>query len=264
MDDARVHEALNELAREAPDAPSLWDRTQRRITHRRHRRTRLSAIAIVAILAIGAGTVVAVTRDTDDNRITAGPSTVADPPEEILGVIDGKLVVIDGSQKRDLVVPHATIAEVSTAPGASWIVYTSARRADRARAVGPALVEGAARRITGPKPSWVEVITLPTPESRRRCWVAYAKSECGGTDRSRSHQPRHGQEASSCLLPTINDDTNASWVPARVHLGFVPPALHRWSPGSCPVVRARRHRLRADLVPTRRRARRVSPRMTNS
>ena len=80
MDDTRIHDALHELAGAAPEAPALWDRTRRRITRRRRRRIGGTALAVVGVLAIGAGVVTSVTTNGDDDadRISAGPSAVAD------------------------------------------------------------------------------------------------------------------------------------------------------------------------------------------
>ena len=93
-------DALVGVAGEAPDAPALWDRTQRRITKRRRRRAGIGAVAVIGVLTIGAGAGVAITSGDDVNRLVAGSGASPDAPDEILGLENGRLAILsakDGS-----------------------------------------------------------------------------------------------------------------------------------------------------------------------
>ena len=182
MDDTRVHDALHELAGAAPEAPALWDRTRRRITRRRQRRIGATALAVVGVLAIGTGVVTSVTTNGDDDgdRISAGPSAVADAPDEILAVVGGKLTVLstaDGSVRRELAALPGAVTEVSSVPSGRWITYTQLDARTEPCSASPALVQADAdgsdaHVIVG---GGIGASPIVSPDGR---WVAYRKSEC--------------------------------------------------------------------------------------
>ena len=182
MDDTRIHDALHELAGAAPEAPALWDRTRRRITRRRQRRIGVTALAVVGVLTIGAGVVTSMTTSGDDDadRISAGPSAVADAPDEILAVVGGKLTVLsaaDGSVRRELPALPGAVTEVSSVPSGRWITYTQLDARTEPCSASPALVQANAdgsdaHVIVG---GGIGASPIVSPDGR---WVAYRKSEC--------------------------------------------------------------------------------------
>jgi hypothetical protein len=182
MDDTRVHDALHELAGAAPEAPALWDRTRQRITRRRQRRIGATALAVVGVLAIGTGVVSAVTTHSDDDggRISAGPSVVADAPDEILAVVGGKLTVLstaDGSVRGELAALPGAVSQVSSVPSGPWITYTQLDARTEPCSASPALVQADAdgsdaHVIVG---GGIGASPIVSPDGR---WVAYRKSEC--------------------------------------------------------------------------------------
>jgi hypothetical protein len=127
-DEARVRDALGRVADESPAGDSVWDATQGRIRRRRHRRALLAGAVAVLAIAVGIGAVVAA---TDDDR----PDVVVQPPEQptarpdIVGVVDGELVVIssaDGSVEGRIGEADAAhpIQEVGASPDGEWVAFT--------------------------------------------------------------------------------------------------------------------------------------------
>ena len=228
MDDTRIHDALHELAGAAPEAPALWDRTRRRITRRRQRRIGVTALAVVGVLTIGAGVVTSVTTSGDDDadRISAGPSAVADAPDEILAVVGGKLTVLsaaDGSVRRELPALPGAVTEVSSVPSGRWITYTQLDARTEPCSASPALVQANAdgsdaHVIVG---GGIGASPIVSPDGR---WVAYRKSECQSAERlRRHHEPRNRTE-----LPRVAERQRVGTrrMADRVHARLVALADH--------------------------------------